>query len=67
MLHTDSAVAGGAAGLGLGLLGCGSNDGKTGEMLAYAHDTQHEKITRGLAILAGPTFGPASCSKEGRQ
>ena len=45
MLYTDSA----AAGLGLGLLGCGSNDGKTGEMLAYAHDTQHEKITRGLA------------------
>ena len=50
VLYTDSAVAGEAAGLGLGLLGCGSNDGKTGEMLAYAHDTQHEKITRGLAI-----------------
>ena len=50
MLCTDSEAA------GLGLLGCGSNDGKTGEMLAYAHGTQHEKITRGLAILAGPPF-----------
>ena len=50
MLCTDSEAA------GLGLLGCGSNDSKTGEMLAYAHGTQHEKITRGLAILAGPPF-----------
>ena len=46
MLYTDSAVAGEAAGLAMGLLLCGSLSDKAGEMLAYAHDTQHEKIIR---------------------
>ena len=47
MLYTDSAVAGEAAGIGMGLLLAGSGSDKAAEMLAYAHDTQHEKIIRG--------------------
>lgn len=50
ILYTDSAVAGEAAGLGLGLLLAGSGSDKAAEMLSYAHDTQHEKIIRGLAV-----------------
>ena len=44
VLYTDSAVAGEAAGLALGLLCVGSASDKAGELLAYAHDTQHEKV-----------------------
>lgn len=51
VLYTDSAVAGEAAGIAMGLLMLGSaSDQALEEMLAYAHDTQHEKIIRGLAI-----------------
>ena len=50
VLYTDSAVAGEAAGIALGLLGIGADLDRTAEMLAYAHDTQHEKIIRGLAL-----------------
>ncbi|KAJ7518282.1 hypothetical protein O6H91_21G062200 [Diphasiastrum complanatum] len=50
VLYTDSAVAGEAAGIAMGLLMVGTASEKAGEMLAYAHDTQHEKIIRGLAI-----------------
>ncbi|VAH09610.1 unnamed protein product [Triticum turgidum subsp. durum] len=50
VLYTDSAVAGEAAGIGMGLLMVGTASEKAGEMLAYAHDTQHEKIIRGLAL-----------------
>jgi 26S proteasome regulatory subunit N2 len=39
-------VASEAAGIGLGLLMVGTATEKAGEMLAYAHDTQHEKIIR---------------------
>ena len=46
VLYTDSAVAGEAAGIGLGLLMVGTASEKATEMLAYAHDTQHEKIIR---------------------
>jgi 26S proteasome regulatory subunit N2 len=46
VLYTDSAVAGEAAGLGLGLLLAGTASEKAAELLAYAHDTQHEKIIR---------------------
>lgn len=53
VLYTDDAVAGEAAGIGMGLLCCGSGSDKTQEMLAYAHDTQHEKIIRGLAMGLG--------------
>ncbi|CAO2206165.1 unnamed protein product [Urochloa humidicola] len=50
VLYTDSAVAGEAAGIGMGLLMVGTASDKATEMLAYAHDTQHEKIIRGLAL-----------------
>eukprot|EP00898_Chlorokybus_atmophyticus_P004570 jgi/Chlat1/5113/Chrsp33S05124 len=50
VLYTDSAVAGEAASLGMGLLMVGTASEKATEMLAYAHDTQHEKIIRGLAM-----------------
>ena len=43
-------VAGEAAGLALGLLFAGSGSERSAEMFAYAHDTQHEKIIRGLAV-----------------
>lgn len=46
VLYTDSAVAGEAAGISMGLLMVGTGSEKAGEMLAYAHDTQHEKIIR---------------------
>mmetsp|Transcript_32576 Transcript_32576/g.103783 ORF Transcript_32576/g.103783 Transcript_32576/m.103783 type:complete len:1598 (-) Transcript_32576:13-4806(-) len=49
VLYTDSAVAGEAAGFAMGLLLVGTCSEKAAEMLAYAHDTQHEKIIRGLA------------------
>jgi 26S proteasome regulatory subunit N2 len=54
VLYTDSAVAGEAAGIAMGLLSLGaaeaSADAHAAEMLAYAHDTAHEKIIRGLAV-----------------
>ncbi|GAA0166442.1 protease [Lithospermum erythrorhizon] len=50
VLYTDSAVAGEAAGIAMGLLMVGTATEKAGEMLAYAHETQHEKIIRGLAL-----------------
>lgn len=53
VLYTDSAVAGEAAGIGMGLLMAGSGSDKAAEMLAYAHDTQHEKIIRGK-LASGP-------------
>ncbi|CAK9155325.1 unnamed protein product [Ilex paraguariensis] len=50
VLYMDSAVAGEAAGISMGLLMVGTASEKAGEMLAYAHETQHEKIIRGLAL-----------------
>ncbi|XP_057471530.1 26S proteasome non-ATPase regulatory subunit 1 homolog A-like [Actinidia eriantha] len=50
VLYTDSAVAGEAAGISMGLLMVGTASDKAAEMLAYAHETQHEKIIRGLAM-----------------
>lgn len=51
ILYTDSAVASEAAGYAMGLIKLGSaSDEATEEMLAYAHETHHEKIIRGLAI-----------------
>ncbi|KAL1935717.1 hypothetical protein VTP01DRAFT_4857 [Rhizomucor pusillus] len=50
-LFSDSAVAGEAAGLAMGLVRLGTASGEAiEEMLQYAHETQHEKIIRGLAI-----------------
>ncbi|KAG4391723.1 hypothetical protein GLYMA_05G241500v4 [Glycine max] len=50
VLYTDSAVAGEAAGISMGLLMVGTGSDKANEMLTYAHETQHEKIIRGLAL-----------------
>jgi 26S proteasome regulatory subunit N2 len=59
VLAAESAVAGEAAGLSAGLLALGSGSERVcNELLEYAHDTQHEKITRGLAMgLALVSYG----------
>merc|ERR1712156_57061 len=50
-LYMDDAVVGEAAALTIGLLELGSsNFTAINEMLAYARETQHEKIIRGIAI-----------------
>jgi 26S proteasome regulatory subunit N2 len=54
VLFLDSAVAGEAAGLAMGLVMLGTASQKAiEEMIGYAHETQHEKIIRGLAIGIG--------------
>ncbi|KPV74060.1 uncharacterized protein RHOBADRAFT_49993 [Rhodotorula graminis WP1] len=51
VLFNDSAVAGEAAGYAMGLVMLGTaSDKALDEMLQYAHETQHEKIIRGLAL-----------------
>jgi 26S proteasome regulatory subunit N2 len=51
VLQTDSALNGEAVGLAMGLIMLGTGNIKILEdMISYAHDTQHEKIVRGLAI-----------------
>lgn len=51
VLFMDSAIASGAAGYSMGLIMLGSaNERALDEMLQYAHETQHEKIIRGLAV-----------------
>ncbi|RKF75218.1 26S proteasome regulatory subunit rpn2 [Golovinomyces cichoracearum] len=51
VLYTDSALNGEAVGLAMGLIMLGSGNMKALEdMITYAHETQHEKIVRGLAI-----------------
>ncbi|PSN69845.1 26S proteasome regulatory complex, non-ATPase subcomplex, Rpn2/Psmd1 subunit [Corynespora cassiicola Philippines] len=51
VLYTDSAINGEAVGLSMGLVMLGTGNIKAlDEMIQYAHDTQHEKIVRGLAI-----------------
>lgn len=58
ILYNDNAISGEAAGLAMGLLFAGTGTELSEEMLAYAHDTQHEKIIRGLAIgLASIQYG----------
>lgn len=50
-LYQDDAVTGEAAGLAMGLTELGSNSATAIEdMVAYAQETQHEKILRGLAV-----------------
>jgi 26S proteasome regulatory subunit N2 len=54
----DNAVAGEAAGYGIGLVMLGSAHEKALELLNHARDTQHEKIIRGIAIgLAHMYYG----------
>ena len=51
VLYSDSAVNGEAVGLSMGLVMLGSgNVGALSDMVQYAHDTQHDKIVRGLAM-----------------
>lgn len=51
VLYTDSAIASEAAGLGMGLIALGSgSETVCKEMIAYARETEHEKIIRGLAL-----------------
>ncbi|ODQ79717.1 hypothetical protein BABINDRAFT_7930 [Babjeviella inositovora NRRL Y-12698] len=51
VLYSDSAVAGQAAGLAMGLVMLGSgNETAIDDMFQYAQETQHETIIRGLAI-----------------
>lgn len=51
VLYTDSALNGEAVGLAMGLVMLGTGNMKALEdMVQYAHDTQHEKIVRGLAM-----------------
>ena len=51
ILFTDSAVAGEAAGIAMGLVMLGSGSTRAvDEMLQYGRETQHEKIIRGIAI-----------------
>ena len=51
VLFTDSAVAGEAAGLAMGLVMLGTaSSAPIEEMIQYAQETQHEKIIRGLSL-----------------
>lgn len=50
-LYQDDAVTGEAAGIAMGLVELGSKSAQSIEdMVAYAQETQHEKILRGLAV-----------------
>merc|ERR1719318_648086 len=50
-LYQDDAVTGEAAGIGMGLVMLGTKSATAIEdMVAYAQETQHEKILRGLAV-----------------
>lgn len=51
VLQIDSAINGEAVGLSMGLVMLGSGSvAALSDMVQYAHDTQHEKIVRGLAM-----------------
>lgn len=51
VLHSDSALNGEAVGLAMGLIMLGTGNMRALEdMIQYAHETQHEKIIRGLAL-----------------
>ncbi|EGC36277.1 26S proteasome regulatory subunit S1 [Dictyostelium purpureum] len=51
ILYNDDAISGEASGLAMGLVMLGSGSQKAiEEMLAYAHETQHEKTIRSLAM-----------------
>ena len=51
VLYTDSALNGEAVGLAMGLVMLGTGNMRALEdMIQYAHDTQHDKIVRGLAM-----------------
>ena len=66
VLWTDSALNGEAVGLAMGLVMLGTGNIKALEdMIAYAHDTQHQKIVRGLAMgMALIMFGRQEAADE---
>ncbi|CCX33138.1 armadillo-type protein [Pyronema domesticum] len=66
VLWSDSAVAGEAVGLGMGLVMLGTGNATALEdMTSYARETQHEKIIRGLAIgMALIMFGKQEAADE---
>lgn len=66
VLYTDSAVNGEAVGLAMGLVMLGTGNMKLlEEMVQYAHETQHEKIVRGLALgMALIMFGRQEAADE---
>lgn len=50
-LYMDDAVIGEAAALAIGLVELGSGNATAlSDLVAYAHETQHEKIIRGIAV-----------------
>uniref|UniRef100_A0A7S2ZZS4 26S proteasome regulatory subunit RPN2 C-terminal domain-containing protein n=4 Tax=Rhodosorus marinus TaxID=101924 RepID=A0A7S2ZZS4_9RHOD len=65
-LFRDSAVAGEAAGLAMGLVSIGNGSEKAlEEMLTYAEETEHEKIIRGLALgMALTCYGREDDAEE---
>ena len=51
VLYSDSALNGEAVGIAMGLIMLGTgNLGALEDMIRYAHETQHEKIVRGLGL-----------------
>ncbi|KAF3938785.1 hypothetical protein ABW19_dt0202434 [Dactylella cylindrospora] len=51
VLWTESAISGEAVGLAMGLIMLGTGNGQAiEEMRSYAHETQREKVKRGLAL-----------------
>ena len=54
MVHTNSVVAGKAAGYTMGLVMLGTADANSvDKMLSYTRETHHEKIIHGLAVGVG--------------
>jgi 26S proteasome regulatory subunit N2 len=66
VLYSDSAINGEAVGLSMGLVMLGTGNIKALEdMIQYAHDTQHEKIVRGLALgMALVMYGRQEAADE---
>ncbi|KAI5853970.1 armadillo-type protein [Tricharina praecox] len=66
ILWSDSAVAGEAIGLAMGLIMLGTgNMGAIEDMMQYTRDTQHEKIIRGLSLgMALIMFGRQEAADE---
>lgn len=66
LLYNDSAINGEAVGLAMGLVMLGTGNIQALEnMIRYAHETQHEKIVRGLAMgMALIMFGRQEAADE---
>lgn len=64
VLFSDSAVASHSAAISMGLVMVGSgNEQVTLEMTSYAHETQHDKIIKGLALgIACVWYGKESAA-----